>query len=252
MQSKDKNDSVQLSTRYQQYDFAKRHLRGTSRPEVFPFTQTSRKNNDSSEREGDRFVLKEVRTEKGKATRKKIRQEEGRDSTARGKDDKKYVPNKNGLANCITTGQSDVEKYIVQLNKPKHSNDRVYGKEGLSPTLNTMQGGNRQPFVKIPEATKKGYAEAVEGDSINLSVPNSKTRRGRVGKGIANTLDTGMQQHTLQGSRIRRLTPKECERLQGFPENWTDVCDTSDSQRYKMCGNAVTVNVIRDIVKNLL
>ena len=45
--------------------------------------------------------------------------------------------------------------------------------------------------------------------------------------------------------KIRRLTPTECERLQGFPDNWT--AGVSDTQRYKQCGNAVTVNVIRDI-----
>ena len=48
---------------------------------------------------------------------------------------------------------------------------------------------------------------------------------------------------------IRRLTPIECERLQGFPTNWTIG---SDTQRYKQCGNAVTVNVIRDITERLL
>ena len=51
-----------------------------------------------------------------------------------------------------------------------------------------------------------------------------------------------------QGMSIRRLTPIECERLQGFPDNWTkygtDGELISDTQRYKMCGNAVTVNVI--------
>jgi DNA (cytosine-5)-methyltransferase 1 len=78
----------------------------------------------------------------------------------------------------------------------------------------------------------------------------SKTRRGRVGKGIAQTLDTGMQQHTIEGARIRRLTPIETERLQGFPDNWTQ--GPSDTQRYKMTGNAVTVNVIRDIFIEIL
>lgn len=118
-----------------------------------------------------------------------------------------------------------------------------------------------------------GYAVANVGDSINLAVPNSKTRRGRVGKGCAQTLDTGMHQHTLTSDmRIRRLTPTECERLQGFTDGWTKngiemhdfftsgngirqnykVIDISDSQRYKCIGNAVTVNVIRDIVTKLL
>jgi hypothetical protein len=87
--------------------------------------------------------------------------------------------------------------------------------------------------LRIPEATKKGYAEARIGDSINLSVLNSKTRRGRVGVGVAQTLDTGMQQHTLSADmRIRRLTPLECERLQGFPDNWT--AGISDTQRYAL------------------
>lgn len=100
------------------------------------------------------------------------------------------------------------------------------------------------------EAEEKGYAEATVGQSINLSVPNSKTRRGRVSD-VAQTIDTGMQQHTLtEDCRIRRLTPLECERLQGFPDNWTE--GFSDTQRYKMCGNAVTVNVVREIMKRLL
>ena len=59
-----------------------------------------------------------------------------------------------------------------------------------------------------------------------------------------------MQQHTLQDAKIRRLTPKECERLQGFPDEWTER--VSDSQRYKTLGNAVTVNVIKAIASKLL
>ncbi|HKZ38571.1 MAG TPA: DNA cytosine methyltransferase, partial [Chryseolinea sp.] len=48
--------------------------------------------------------------------------------------------------------------------------------------------------------------------------------------------------------RIRRLTPLECERLQGFPDGWTE--GVSDTQRYKMLGNAVTVNVVEEIIGN--
>jgi len=142
------------------------------------------------------------------------------------------------------------QQFISQLNNPSHSNDRVYGTEGLSPTLNTMQGGNRQPFIKIPEATRGGYATAEMGDSINLAVPNSKTRRGRVGKGIAQTIDTGMQQHTLSPDmRIRRLTPLECERLMAYPDGWTE--GLSDTQRYKTLGNGIVSNVVAEVVKRL-
>jgi DNA (cytosine-5)-methyltransferase 1 len=70
---------------------------------------------------------------------------------------------------------------------------------------------------------------------------------------IANTIDTGMQQHTLtEDYRIRRLTPLECERLMGFPDGWTDVEGMSDTQRYKQCGNGVVVNVVRDIAERML
>lgn len=59
----------------------------------------------------------------------------------------------------------------------------------------------------------------------------------------------------MKNSTIRRLTPIECERLQGFPDNWTkygidengDIVEMSDSQRYKQTGNAVTTNVITAI-----
>lgn len=53
----------------------------------------------------------------------------------------------------------------------------------------------------------------------------------------------------VDGTKIRRLTPLECERLQGFPDSWTDIL--SDTQRYKTLGNAVTVNVVEEIIKRL-
>lgn len=65
---------------------------------------------------------------------------------------------------------------------------RIYDDQGISPTMDTCSGGNRMPKVLVRENTKKGYAEAVEGDSINLERINSKTRRGRVGKQVAQTL----------------------------------------------------------------
>lgn len=76
---------------------------------------------------------------------------------------------------------------------------RVYDLSGLSPTLTTMQGGDKvpkilcreeAPHLKIREATKLGYAKAIVGDSVNLAYPESTKRRGRVGKGISNTLTT--------------------------------------------------------------
>lgn len=133
-------------------------------------------------------------------------------------------------------------------------NNRVYSSEGLSPTLNTMQGGGREPkiAIKIKEATKQGYAIAEQGDSINFSLPNSKTRRGRVGKKVAQTLDTSCNQATLtKDTRIRKLTPRECWRLQGFPDWAFDKAQevNSNSQLYKQAGNSVTVPVIYEIAR---
>lgn len=193
---------------------------------------------------------------------------------------------------------------------------RIYDPNGISPCLNTMQGGNREPkiiqrghgynqggehdtaptltsnslqennLLAIKEVTTKGYSEATVGDSINLSYPNSATRRGRVGKQMANTLLTGEEQGVvvydfynrnikdevgtltasghqgntkagtfgrLDGIRIRKLTPRECWRLQGFPDWAFDRAQAvnSNSQLYKQAGNSVTVNVIEAIARKL-
>lgn len=169
----------------------------------------------------------------------------------------------------------------------------IYDTEGIMSCLTSTD--YKQPKqIKVNSATSKGYEEATIGDSINLSVPTSKTRRGRVGKGVAQTLDTHCNQGVISGTwrthkdgqgfretkdgdvptiparsrqdgsgqpviekenKIRRLTPIECERLQGFPDNWTKYGKEkgliSDSQRYKMCGNAVTVDVVAAVAKNL-
>lgn len=162
---------------------------------------------------------------------------------------------------------------------------------------NTIRTGGKQSMsdkhnwdmIKIKSATSKGYEEATEGDSINLSNPNSETRRERVGKQVAQTLDTGCQQGVIQkttygkhqqdcyydsngiigaipagthgstphltktlmpcGTKIRRLTPRECFRLMDFPESFTWT--VSDSQAYKQAGNSIVVNVLYKILKNL-
>jgi len=141
---------------------------------------------------------------------------------------------------------------------------------------------------KVKSATAKGYEIANEGDSINFSVPSSETRRGRVGKGVAQTLDTACNQGVMVGTwrthkdgqgfreiedgncptipararedgsgqavisdgyKIRRLTPRECFRLMDFPDTFT--WPVSDSQAYKQAGNSIVVNVLYKILKNL-
>ena len=79
---------------------------------------------------------------------------------------------------------------------------RIYDANGISPTMDTCGGGNRMPKVLVREATKRGYAEAYEGDSINLEQPNSMTRRGRVGKQVAQTLTTSPQQAVVEKEKF--------------------------------------------------
>ena len=118
--------------------------------------------------------------------------------------------------------------------------------------------GEKENTVKIKNCTKKGYQEAKPGDGINLAYPESKTRRGRVGDQVSNTLTANGNMGTLEWSgkkyRIRKLTPKECWRLQGFSDEAFEkakVTGMSDSQLYKQAGNAVTVNVVYAIGKLL-
>nr|DAX64683.1 MAG TPA: Cytosine specific methyltransferase [Caudoviricetes sp.] len=130
----------------------------------------------------------------------------------------------------------------------------VYETDGIAPTIRAYQGGGLEPKIRVKEATQQGYAEAEIGDSVNLSHPNSKTRRGRVGKQIANTLLTGESQGVVEPDfRIRKLTPRECWRLQGFPDWAFDKAQevNSNSQLYKQAGNSVTVNVISAIAERL-
>jgi len=187
-----------------------------------------------------------------------------------------------------------------------YQQDRVYDAEGIAPALNQ---GKSDLILRVKSATSVGYEEATYGDSVNLAQPNSDTRRGRVGKQKAQTLETSCNQGVIEpiftyeaanetvrrntfiegeikaldfynkavrdesptltdpkhnsvglfdGYRIRRLTPIECERLQGFPDDHTsfgnydgEVKPMSRNQRYKQCGNAVTVDVVQAVAEQV-
>jgi DNA (cytosine-5)-methyltransferase 3A len=97
----------------------------------------------------------------------------------------------------------------------------------------------------VREATKKGFAIAKEGDSVDVSFPESKTRRGRVGTKAKNLM-TSNNIGVLTKNHIRKLTPVECERLQSLPDNYTE--GISMTARYKALGNAFNVEVIKFIL----
>ena len=131
------------------------------------------------------------------------------------------------------------------------------------------------PALRVTEATAKGYTNILPGECVDLTMPNSKTRRGRAMREKANCLTTSCQyyqycgtldrpiyevrdgQITIKGQQypiklmdgyyiIRKLTVRECMRLQTVPEDF--VFPVSDTQAYKMLGNGWTVDVIAHIL----
>ena len=198
---------------------------------------------------------------------------------------------------------------IFDKDGERHQAGAVWDKEQLAPTLDTMQGVWRQPSVFIKNNTKQGYIEATDGDGIDLAFPSSSTRRGRVQKDLAQTLDTsdskgvvvadGVELPAIGASRgrnpenpsdqtvgshkeqrleinkkgtsntittvqkdnyvvnnelrIRKLTPKECWRLMGISDDDFEKAQevNSNTQLYKQAGNAIVVDVLEAIFKNM-
>ena len=116
--------------------------------------------------------------------------------------------------------------------------------------MNTLTTGiSRESLVLIvPENTKKGFTLAREGEYVDLSYPGSRTRRGRINTKAKNLQASSRNVNVFTRGRVRRLTPIECERLQGLPDNYTAGENMSDNQRYKMLGNAFNVDVIAHIL----
>ncbi|WP_175631868.1 DNA (cytosine-5-)-methyltransferase [Virgibacillus siamensis] len=160
-----------------------------------------------------------------------------------------------GSGSYVIEGKQHAQKEVRAVLTPEREEKRQNGrrfKEDGEPMF-TLTSQDRHG-IAIKEATKQGYKDAYPGDSVNLSLPNSETRRGRVGERIANTLDTGCQQGTVtEELKIRKLTPKECFRLQGFPDSaFAKAAEVnSNSQLYKQAGNSVTVNVISAIAERI-
>jgi DNA (cytosine-5)-methyltransferase 1 len=117
------------------------------------------------------------------------------------------------------------------------------------------------PVAAVREATLLGYAKAALGDGVDISFASSRHRRGRVAKGMSQTLTTTGEIFTpTPEGKLRRLTPLEWERLQGFPDEWTEVgtdrngnlVSICDGRRYKCLGNAVGVPVVNAIAQRLI
>lgn len=149
----------------------------------------------------------------------------------------------------------------------------VYDTDGLAPTISACTHGyaigniavvkDHDKLRKLDNISNcidqnywKGYDNHGQRTLIYTAQQNQNMKQKIQNRDDTWTLSTSAKDFgVMEGQRIRRLTPKECERLQGFPDDWTkygsDGSIISDTQRYKMCGNAVTVPVVEFIAKNL-
>jgi DNA (cytosine-5)-methyltransferase 3A len=186
-----------------------------------------------------------------------------------GKDIKKYIVlTKDGIeklkSNTVRTsgrgsGFDDKHNWdtirIGQIGKGGQG-DRIYSLDGKSVALSANGGGRGaktglyfiDDTLVVREATKKGYAVIEDGQAVDMSFPNSKTRRGRVGDKVKNLM-TSQNIAVVVKDYVRKLTPIECERLQSLPDNYTE--GISNSQRYKCLGNAFNKEVVKHILRNI-
>lgn len=166
------------------------------------------------------------------------------------------------VANCITArydaGIQNKQSIGVAVaerigglfdDRTKHQAGSVWNTEGLSPTLDTMQGGYREPCIVESGAIRGRYgADGRVEQQLELR-----------GDGVTNTLtsvekDNVVLENSNLDYKIRKLTPLECWRLQGFEDNDLILAKNqgiSDSQLYKQAGNSITTNVLYYIFKNL-
>ena len=146
---------------------------------------------------------------------------------------------------------TDTLIHVADLPTSYETTGRVYSANGYSPAINTCGGGARQPkILMVRNATKKGYLVAHEWDGVVL---DNYEARGRVQPGKSPTIMTGTGTGTVTPDlRIRRLTPRECWRLQGFSDDDFDIAKsigTSNTQLYKQAGNSIAVPCLEAILR---
>lgn len=144
------------------------------------------------------------------------------------------------------------------------SANRVYGKDGLAPTLSTCGGGGQQPKVidekaiLTPKRTEYGKAIRKDYESGNIKESrHNMTQLEPRTDGIANTLTTVQKDNVLlekRKYRIRKLTPRECWKLMDFSDEDFEKAEkvNSNTQLYKEAGNSIVVNVLVAIIGQLL
>ena len=131
-----------------------------------------------------------------------------------------------------------------KYNSAKVSNKLKQTETGISPTLDTMQGGNRQPFVKVKNAYLRDFGS--KGKIQNKEYCDTLTASMGTGGGNVPIYKESV--------RIRKLTPKECWRLMGFNDEDYEKASkvNSNTQLYKQAGNSIVVNVLMNIITSIL
>jgi DNA (cytosine-5)-methyltransferase 1 len=153
------------------------------------------------------------------------------------------------------------EPYCVAMRgrNPENPSDRTTGanteqrlepnSQGITNTITSVQKDNLVVVNEAPELIMMGSLEGGKWDKMHESI-----RRYYSPNGISPTVTAmgggNQEPKTVLNQRIRRLTPLECMRLQGYPDDYIKPC--SDSQTYKQAGNSITVNVMKAIIKNLI
>ena len=206
--------------------------------------------------------------------------EDPSDRTAGVPTEQRLEINEKGLCNALTTVQKD--NLVIEEDKTDYVSRRynefieengyvpemfvAYNKTEIKDVAPTLTGQCSSPSgssavlkletpVKVNVANKKGYEEANPGDYVNITYPGSKTKRGRVGNGVAHTLTCGDGNAVItENVRIRKLTPRECLRLMGWKDEQIDkivAAKISGTQQYRQAGNGIVVQVLEAIFKAL-
>lgn len=206
--------------------------------------------------------------------------EDPSDRTAGVPTEQRLEINEKGLCNALTTVQKD--NLVIEEDKQDYVSRRynefieekgyvpemfvAYNKTEIKDVAPTLTGQCSSPSgssavlkletpIKVNVANKKGYEEANPGDYVNITYPGSKTKRGRVGSGVAHTLTCGDGNAVItENVRIRKLTPRECLRLMGWKDEQIDkivAAKISGTQQYRQAGNGIVVQVLESIFKAL-
>jgi DNA (cytosine-5)-methyltransferase 1 len=185
------------------------------------------------------------------------------DRTTGANTEQRLEPNSQGITNTITSVQKDNLIVVKEATKQGYA----IAKEGDSINLSNLNSETRRGRVgnQIANTLDTACYQGVVVTEPTLLLEHTLTggkwdkmnesiRRVYNSNGLCPTVTASQGGHhepkTMVNQRIRRLTPLECMRLQGFSDDYIKPC--SDSQTYKQAGNSITVNVMKAIIKNLI